>query len=452
MRRATKLLLQIGAFGLGLSILTVGLSGRADDAKPAAKKAQATDEALKEQLLKLNRVDAEEAQSAKLRELVEDKDRAKRAVALAAKMQKAEKGRDKPFDFGASLILARAAHIVKDYPTAEYFYTHCAETATKLESGQKMLQAYDGLIDLNWDQQKYQDVIDICERFVEIKGPREIDNAKPFVLERLIQAKSKQGNHDEALRVTEGLIQLTEGGWYFTQVKGWVQRDAGKYEEAIETYNEVLEKLDGEKEMMPDLKKRLKDRVRYTLSGLYVDNKQIEKAAEQLKTLMKGDPENPTYKNDLGFIWADHDMNLDESEKLIREALELDKERQERLVKEGTLDKVQENAAYLDSMGWVLFKQKKYKEALPYLQKAAADEVDGNHLEIWDHLADVYMALDRKKEAIDAWQKGLTMEDISRRDIERRKKVIAKLKEQGVEPKVTEPPKKDKSKPKRKID
>jgi tetratricopeptide (TPR) repeat protein len=144
-------------------------------------------------------------------------------------------------------------------------------------------------------------------------------------------------------------------------------------------------------------------------------------------------------------------MKLDEAEKLIKEALDLDKQRQEKALKEGLIDEVRESAAYLDSMGWVLFKQKKYKEALPYLQKAAADEEDGSHLEIWDHLGDVYMALDKKKEAIDAWQKGLTMEDVSRRDIERRKKVIAKLKTEGVEPKAA-PKKKETAKPKRKID
>ena len=79
-------------------------------------------------------------------------------------------------------------------------------------------------------------------------------------------------------------------------------------------------------------------------------------------------------------------MNLEESEKLIREALDLDKKAKEKLKEEGKIDEVKENAAYLDSLGWVLFKQKKYKEALEPLKKAAADEDDGNHLEIWDHL------------------------------------------------------------------
>jgi predicted negative regulator of RcsB-dependent stress response len=85
-------------------------------------------------------------------------------------------------------------------------------------------------------------------------------------------------------------------------------------------------------------------------------------------------------------------------------------------------------------MGWVLFKQKKHKEALPFLKKASEDEEEGAHLEIWDHLGDVYSALDMKKEAIAAWQKGLTMDDVSKRDVERRKAVTKKLKAAGGEP------------------
>ena len=115
------------------------------------------------------------------------------------------------------------------------------------------------------------------------------------------------------------------------------------------------------------------------------------------------------------------------AEKLIREALELDKKEKEKLKEEGKLDEVKENAAYLDSLGWVLYKQKKYKEALEYLKKAAADEDEGNHLEIWDHLADCHMALGQKKEAVAAWEKALKMEDISKRDGERRRKVSEKL-------------------------
>ena len=106
-------------------------------------------------------------------------------------------------------------------------------------------------------------------------------------------------------------------------------------------------------------------------------------------------------------------MNLEESEKLIKEALDLDKKEKEKLKKDGKIDEVTPNAAYLDSLGWVLFKQKKYKEALEPLKQAAADDDEGAHLEIWDHLGDCHMALGQRKEAIAAWEKGLKFEDQS---------------------------------------
>jgi tetratricopeptide (TPR) repeat protein len=464
-RAGSRFLLRAGALGLGLALVLAGAGGRAQDKEtpkagktdaPKAGKTDApkkgppaTEEELKTELLALNTAKTEAAQREKLREFVKDKGRAKQAVALAAKMQKAGKGKDRPFAYTGALLVGKAAHYVKDYDTAEYFYEFCAEAATRIESGEKMLLAFEGLIDLYWDQKRYADVADVCERFVEMKGPKEVDDARPFILEKLVQAKAMQGNTDEALRVTESLIQLTDGGWYFTQLKGWVLRQAGRYPAAIDSYQEAYDKIDATRGMGRELKDRMKDRVRYALSGLYVDTKDIDKASRELDALIKRNPENPTYKNDLGFIWADHDQKLEEAEKLVREALDLDKTRQEKALKEGLIDEVKENSAYLDSLGWVLFKKKDYKGALPYLKKAAADEEDGNHLEIWDHLGDCQLALGEKAAAVETWQTGLTFDDLSKRDEARRRRVIAKLKEQGVEPRVA--PKRDVP-PRRKID
>lgn len=447
--------LRLAALAAGLALVAAG--GRAQDPdlpkKKVEKKAQAPAPAnpdeLKAELLEFNKAKTESAQRDVLRAFVKDKARAKQGVALAAKLQKAGKGTERPFTFTGSLLVGKAAHFVKDYDTAEYFYEFCAETATRLESGEKMLQAFDGLMDLYWDAKRYGDLADVCERFVEMKGPKEVDDARPFVLEKLVQAKAMQGNTDEALRISESLIQLTEGSWYFVQLKGWVLRQAGRYPAAIDAYDDALTKLEAFRGMPREQKDRMKDRIRYSLSGLHVDNKDIDKASTELQGLIKRNPENPTYKNDLGFIWADHDMKLDEAEALIKEALDLDRKRQEKAVKEGIIEEVKETSAYLDSMGWVLFKKKDYKGALPYLKKASEDEDEGDHLEIWDHLADCQLALGQKAAAIESWQKGLTFDDVSKRDVERRRRVVAKLKEQGVEPRVA--PKRE-APPKRKID
>jgi tetratricopeptide (TPR) repeat protein len=436
-------LIRFAALAAGLALLSAG--GRAQDPdlpkkveKKAAPKAGApvNEEELKAELLEFNKAKTDQARTDALRAFVKDKGRAKQGVLLAAKMQKAGKGKDRPFTYTGALVVGRAAHFVKEYDTAEYFYEFCAEAATRLESGEKILAAYDGLMDVYWDAKRYGDLADLCERFVEMKGPKEVDDARPLVLEKLVQAKAMQGNTDEALRIAESLIQLTDGGWYFTQLKGWVLRQAGRYPAAIEAYTDAIDKLETTRGITKDVKARMKDRMRYSLSGLHVDNKDLDKASKELEGLIKRHPDNPTYKNDLGFIWADHDMKIDEAEKLIKEALDLDKARQEKALKEGLIDEVKETSAYLDSMGWVLFKKKDFKAALPYLKKASEDEDEGDHLEIWDHLADCQLALGDKAGAIESWQRGLTFEDVSKRDEARRRRVVAKLKEQGVEPRV----------------
>jgi tetratricopeptide (TPR) repeat protein len=184
------------------------------------------------------------------------------------------------------------------------------------------------------------------------------------------------------------------------------------------------------------MKKALVERCRYVLSGVLTDLNQIEKAAGELQTLLKANPENPTYNNDLGYIWADHDMNLDESEKLIRKALELEKTEREKLKEAGVLDPEddRDNPAYLDSLGWVLFKKKQYPEAKKQLLEASKTP-DGQHVEILGHLGDVHMALGEKAEAIAAWKKALEVENQGRRDTSRKEIVRKKLeKEQGENP------------------
>lgn len=408
---------------VGVALLLQAAGGRADDEKKDEKK-----DPLREELLKFNAITGEDAQKDKLRALIKDKEKAKKLVIEAGKMFKEAKGKENPFNYNGALIVARAAHLTKQYDVAEPFYKYLVDTSTKLKSGTKMVAAYEGLIEMYWDDKKYSLAADLCEKFVDQMGPEEFEEAKPFILERLVQAKAKEEKFDEALRIADLLIKADEGGWYFLQTKGSVYREQGKYGDAIKLYEESLDKLDGNKGMPADLKNRLKDRTRYILTGLHVDNKEIDKAARHLQTLIKRHPDNATYKNDLGFIWCDNDMNLEESEKLINEALDLDKKEKEKLKKDGKLDEVTPNAAYLDSLGWVLFKQKKYKEALDPLKKAAADEEEGSHLEIWDHLGDCHMALGQRKEAIASWEKGLKFEDQSKRDVERRRKVSEKLK------------------------
>ncbi len=278
---------------------------------------------LRDKALKLNEITGTSPMEGELRLLLKDEASTKKLVETAAKMLKED---PQPFNYTGSA--ARASHFVKNYDAAQAFYKIASEAAFKVQSSSRIIQVYDGLIDLFLETKKYDDAIKACREFLDIDSPERagpINRVKPFVMERMIQAMAKKGKVEEAIKLANELIDADGDGWYFVRLKAEVYREAGQLEDAAKTYEEALERLRKLKDIEDDRRDRFSRGVRYVLSGVYVDLKKIDKAADHLKALVKKDPDNPTFKNDLGFIWADHDMNLDESEKLIREAIDLDR-------------------------------------------------------------------------------------------------------------------------------
>jgi tetratricopeptide (TPR) repeat protein len=415
MRRLLPALFAVGA------VLFIGHECRGD-----------VDPALKEKVLALNALTKDEDADKKLKELLRDKPGTKKLVAAANEIHQADPKKS-PIKLNGAILLAIAATGVKEYGTAESFYEWSVATALRQQNEKRLVQAHLGLIRLYMIMKEYGKAETWCEKFMNDyeSNSRAIQNAQFTVIELQITAISRQGETDKALEKVEALVSREGFGWFFMELKSSVQYDGGKLKDAIKTQKDFIEKIDEQERLPGDEKTRMKQQAQYRLTSFLVDNKQIDEAAKILKQLMQDDPENPSYYNDLGFIWADNDMNMEESEKLIRKALELDEKKRQKDLKAKKIDEVeakQPNPAYLDSLGWVLYKNKKYAEAKKYLLEAAKDEDEGNHIEIWDHVADTQYALGEIKDAVETWQKALKLDDISKKDTERRKKVTEKLK------------------------
>ncbi len=391
-----------------------------------ASSAFAADDPIREKALKLNQTTGTSAMASRLSELLKDEAGTKKLLETAAKMVKDEK--PNPLNYTACFILAKAAQIQKNPNAALVFYKACATDATKLGSAQKIIDVFNGMVGLYMVTKKYDEAIQACQEFLDIQiedVENPINQEKPFMMEKLILATGRKGKLDDAIKLTENLIEKDKGGWYFVRVKAEVFRDNEKYSDAADAYLETIERLKKSKRLEDEARDAYIRHMRYTLSGVYVDMKDIDKGAEQLQILLKDDPENATFMNDLGFIWADNDLKIEESEKLIRKAIAKDRE-QRKKIEDLPKDEDVDNPAYLDSLGWVLFKKKEYKEAKQHLTTAIKLE-GGKNIEIFDHLADVHMALGEKAEAIKVWKESLKIEDSTKRDTERRKKVEQKL-------------------------
>jgi len=394
----------------------------------AAASAQEGDDSLREKAKALNSVTGDTAILAKIRELVKDKDGLKKLLAEATSVVKA-KEKDQPLNYNACYILARAAHVNKNYDASEFFYRQCIEHAFKLKSTQKQAQVFDGLIDLFERRKRYDEAFYTCQKFVDLKdGDDKVESLKPFVIERMIQILCKQKKFDKAMEMVDKMVEADEGGWYFLHRKAEVLRESGKYEESEALFKEVMEKIDESDRLEDKEKKRFTDHCKYILTSVYVDLNQVDKSVEILEELMTSHPENPSFPNDLGYILADNDRRLDDAKKFVDKALELDRAQREKLRKEEALDNDEDkdNSAYLDSLAWVLHKQKKHAEALDIMKKVMEYE-DSQHPEIYDHVGDIHMSLGNKAEALKAWKKAITLENASLRDDARKEAIKKKI-------------------------
>jgi tetratricopeptide (TPR) repeat protein len=404
-----------------VSLAALALCGPALAAGPTVKMDEAT---LRKKALELNEITGADPMRGKLAEMLDDAAGTKKLLDVAYKMSKKK---PQPFNRNATFLLALVAENAKQVDVSAAFYRLNAAQSLKLLSERGLAQAYLGLIQLYQAHKKYAESEKVCKELLSIEGDEEgeLEEIKPTVMRQLVMAIARQGNVDRALKITDDLIKADPRNFLHRALKARVLREADKLDEAAKTYLDVIERVKREKRLPEKVRDEYVDDYRYLLSGVYTDLNQIDKAAEQLKALLAREPNNPTYNNDLGYIWADHGMNLAEAEKLIRKAIEEDR----KLRKAGTLklEVDRDSAAYLDSLGWVLFKQGKVKEAKPYLLVACKDS-EGQSIEIYDHLAEVHLALGDKAQAVAAWKKGLEAATSSKRDARRKAEVEKKLK------------------------
>lgn len=121
------------------------------------------------------------------------------------------------------------------------------------------------------------------------------------------------------------------------------------------------------------------------LASLFEAQKKIPETENLLLQALSVHPHAHELQNFLAYMWAEQGKRLDEATELINAALHVQPR----------------NAAYLDTKGWILYKEERFYEALQYLLKAA--EKDNQEPVILDHVGDALLAVGRESEAVAFW-------------------------------------------------
>ncbi len=121
--------------------------------------------------------------------------------------------------------------------------------------------------------------------------------------------------------------------------------------------------------------------------------------SEVRKDIQKSWEINPNFAqayNFLGYLYAEKNIELEESFRLIKKAIELEPD----------------NPAFQDSLGWIYYQKGNLEEALYHLQLAVELMEEKNEKDgvVYDHIGDIYFKLGDTQTAKDYWQKALKTE------------------------------------------
>jgi tetratricopeptide (TPR) repeat protein len=209
-------------------------------------------------------------------------------------------------------------------------------------------------------------------------------------------AKAAPASHDAQLRYARQLA------------------DAGKVDEAIKLCNAQLTGAPDDREVYFDLAdinaraRRWKDamlaydkteafavtpeeklRVYYARGDAENREKLYDQAEIDFRKGLAIDSNNPSLENDLGYMYAERGIKLDEAVAMLKKAVAADPP----------------NFAYLDSLAWAYFKQGQYVLAEDFERKAVMRM--GNEPTLLDHLGEIEAKNGKLQQAIADWQKSL---------------------------------------------
>jgi tetratricopeptide (TPR) repeat protein len=247
-------------------------------------------------------------------------------------------------------------------------------------------ETYSGLINVHWRANQPAEVVRVCE-----EGLRGANISPSWLNSNLASAYAHLGDAENALTaVDKAIAQAAAGDRLAVRLrKAAVLKTLGKWDDASSLCRKLLDEFGTPAEQA---------RIRYALASALWGAKKYAEAEAELRAILDDDPDHAGACNDLGYHLADQGRNLPEAEKLIRHAIAVD-----RLDRRKAGDPEPDNAAYLDSLGWVLFRRGNLGSAKEQLEKAAALPDGATDPTVWDHLGDVYFRLGEKAKAKTAW-------------------------------------------------
>ena len=258
----------------------------------------------------------------------------------------------------------------QNYPAAVYTYEELGHLGDEEDRRARLLI-----------MATYQDAKDLPKALQAGKDALAKFPNDPSIKARQALLLGENGQTDEAVKILR--TQLSN-----TQADRDVYLDIAQVYERSRRYKEAEEAARAA-EAQPG-QPRDNETVWFLLGAIYERQKLYDHAEDEFKKALSIDPNNAPVLNYYGYMLGDLGQRLDEAESFVQRALKQDPY----------------NGAYLDSLGWIYYKENKLADAEATLRQAV--ERDSHDPTIHSHLGDVYSKLGRSEQAAGEWEKSMS--------------------------------------------
>lgn len=194
-----------------------------------------------------------------------------------------------------------------------------------------------------------------------------------------IQVLTENKRFDEAAAVADYAISKYPKQRSFWQSKAALYSLQGKYDESDRILDEAIKQFPDDADLM------------FSKGALYDQSGRKEEAMRVMEEILKQHPDDSAALNYIGYTLADKGVELERAHKLIVKALEGDPE----------------NAHIIDSLAWVQYRLGDFETAYKSILRAIGYEPE--EAEIWEHYGDIAKAVNKKKQAKDAYRRALEL-------------------------------------------
>lgn len=246
------------------------------------------------------------------------------------------------------------------------------------------LQAINIAVDALKKQKKYAEAVNLL---APLASKYQSD---PTITSRYVEVLMRAGEREKAQQLATAQAKL--GPRYSVSIaEAYVQNE--EYPQAITLLKDALQAHAGDTDLQ------------FELGTAYERSGDRETAEKIFNDMLKANPNHAGALNYLGYMYAESGTNLDRAAEMLNKAV-----RQE-----------PRNGAYIDSLGWVYFRQGKLDLAEKYLTDAT--RLLPHDATVREHLGDVFAKRGDYHKALDLYRSALTLEPEAKDEAKLRSKI-----------------------------